>query len=42
MCGNLMFIERALGVMEFAKLTTPPDMETLSLYELARLRNELG
>ena len=42
MRGNLMFIERALGVMEFAKLTTPPDGEPLSQRELARQLNELG
>ena len=42
MRGNLMFIERALGVMEFAKLTTPPDAEPLSQRELARQLNELG
>ena len=42
MRGNLMFIERALGVMEFAKLTTPPDGEPPSQRELARQLNELG
>ncbi len=42
MRGNLMFIERALGVMEFAKLTTPPDAEPLSQRELARQLSELG
>ena len=36
MRGNLMFIERALGVMEFAKLAVPPDAEPLSQRELAR------
>lgn len=34
--GNLMFIERALGVMEFAKLATPPNAPALSQRELAR------
>ena len=34
--GNLMFIERALGVMAFARLATPPDVERLSQRELAR------
>ena len=42
MRGNLMFIERALGVMEFAKLATPPDALPLSQRELARQLNEHG
>ena len=42
MRGNLMFIERALGVMEFAKLATPPDASPLSQRELARQLCEYG
>lgn len=42
MRGNLMFIERALGVMEFAKLTTAAETERVSQRELARQLNELG
>ena len=42
MRGNLMFIERALGVMEFAKLTTTADAGQLSQRELARQLNDLG
>ena len=40
--GSLMFIERALGVMEFAKLTTPRDEKSPSQRELARQLNECG
>ncbi|MCY3859307.1 MAG: ParB N-terminal domain-containing protein [Gammaproteobacteria bacterium] len=40
--GNLMFIERALGVMEFARLATAPDGEPPSQRELARQLSEHG
>ena len=42
MRGNLMFIERALGVMEFARLATAPGAEPLSQRELARQLSERG
>lgn len=42
MRGNLIFIERAIGVMEFAKLASPPDADPLSQRELARQLNEHG
>ena len=42
MRGNLMFIERALGVMEFARLATAPDGEPPSQRELARQLSEHG
>lgn len=42
MRGNLMFIERALGVMAFAKLANPPNTEPLSQRELAKQLNEHG
>ena len=40
--GNLMFIERALGVMAFARLATTPDAEPLTQRELARQLTEHG
>lgn len=42
MRGNLIFIERAIGVMEFAKLASPPDSDLLSQREIARQLNEHG
>ena len=42
MRGNLMFIERALGVMEFARLAKPPDADPISQRELARQLSEHG
>ncbi|MCY4129262.1 MAG: ParB N-terminal domain-containing protein [Gammaproteobacteria bacterium] len=42
MRGNLMFIERALGVMEFARLATEPGAERLSQRELARQLSDHG
>lgn len=42
MRGNLMFIERALGVMEFAKLATPPGATPLTQRELARQLSDHG
>lgn len=40
--GDLVFIERALGVMEFARLATTPGTEHLTQRELARQLNEHG
>ena len=42
MRGNLMFIERALGVMEFAKLACPPDGTLLTQRELAKQLSDHG
>ncbi|MYD44470.1 MAG: hypothetical protein F4W90_11350 [Gammaproteobacteria bacterium] len=42
MRGNLMFIERALGVMAFAKLANDPDAAPISQRELAKQLQEHG
>ena len=42
MRGNLMFIERALGVMAFARLSAPRDAKSLTQRELARQLGDHG